>query len=348
MNKLIVLLVLLALTTLCIEAKKAKKHELAEDQKEVEESKEPETEEKSEFPGFALRIPIPSFGALSHIREQLENLFTGQKLADGGKPGKTKTTTRTKNSTHGPFKTYSVTSETVSADNKSSPHILSKIYKSITTLDKDKLPKGKNGKIKLLSAMEFDFGPFGPQFRDDLDGQKCAQSADCKKEQYCDAFFSVCKDRLSDGAACTQKDQCDGKYRCTWGRCIKNSDEGSSGTFCDSDSECHSTDAEELSCREQPDISRFNRVCMAKLGEGATCGHSSLFDLFRRAEDVSNYCKKGLVCRTVGFFGRRACIRGYEDNSEEAKSDDEDDEASKKEIKSSKDKKEDKSKKLKF
>ncbi|KAL9984564.1 hypothetical protein ACROYT_G006874 [Oculina patagonica] len=119
-------------------------------------------------------------------------------------------------------------------------------------------------------------------------------------------------------------------------------------TFCDSDSECHSTDAEELSCREQPDISRFNRVCMAKLGEGATCGHSSLFDLFRRAEDVSNYCKKGLVCRTVGFFGRRACIRGYEDNSEEAKSDDEDDEASKKEIKSSKDKKEDKSKKLKF
>lgn len=72
------------------------------------------------------------------------------------------------------------------------------------------------------------------------------------------------------------------------------------GTFCDSDSECHSTD-EELSCREQPDISRFSRVCMAKLGEGATCGHSSLFDLFRRAEDVSNYCKKGLVCRTVGY-----------------------------------------------
>lgn len=172
MNKLIVLLVLLALTTLCIEAKKAKKHELDKDQKEVEESKEPETEEKGEFPGFALRIPIPNFGALSHIREQLENLFTGQKLADdGGKPGKTKTTTTTKNSTHGPFKTYSVTSETVSADNKSSPHILSKIYKSITTLDKDKLLKGKDGKVKIPSAMEFDFGPFGPQFRDDLDGQ---------------------------------------------------------------------------------------------------------------------------------------------------------------------------------
>lgn len=171
MNKLLVLLVLLALTTLCIEAKKAKKHELAEDQKEVEESKEPsESEGKSEFLGFALRIPIPNFGALSHIREQLENLFTGQKLADG-KPGKTKTTTTTKNSTHGPFKTYSVTSETVSADNKSSPHVLSKVYKSITTLDKGKLPKGKDGKVNIPSTMEFDFGPFGPQFRDDFDGQ---------------------------------------------------------------------------------------------------------------------------------------------------------------------------------
>lgn len=50
------------------------------------------------------------------------------------------------------------------------------------------------------------------------------------------------------------------------------------------------------------------------------------------------------------FFGRRACIRGYEENSEEAKAIDDEasDEASKKEIKSSKDKKEEKSKTLKF
>lgn len=47
--------------------------------------------------------------------------------------------------------------------------------------------------------------------------------------EYCDAFFGVCKKRLSDGAACTQKDQCEDKFRCTWGRCIKNSEEGSSG-----------------------------------------------------------------------------------------------------------------------
>ena len=72
------------------------------------------------------------------------------------------------------------------------------------------------------------------------------------------------------------------------------------GTFCDSDSDCHSAD-EELSCREQADISRYFRVCMAKLGEGATCGHVGLFDLFRPAEEVSNYCKKGLVCKTVGW-----------------------------------------------
>lgn len=172
MNKIIVVLVLVALSTLHIEAKKSKKHELEEDQKEVEESgQEPkEPEGQSEFPGFALRIPIPNFGALAHIKDQLENLFTGEKVSDGVKPGKTKTTTTSKNSTRGPFKTYSVTSETVSADNKSSPHILSKVFKSITTLDKDKLLKGKNGKIKIPSAMEFDFGPFGPRFHDDSDG----------------------------------------------------------------------------------------------------------------------------------------------------------------------------------
>lgn len=168
MSKIIVLFVLLALTTLHANAKKAKKHELEKAPKEIQESNEPDVpEEKSEFPGFALRIPIPNFGALSHIREQLDSLFTGQKPVLHDKSGKTKTTTTTNNSTHGPFKTYSVTSETVSTDNKSSPHILSKVYKSITTLDKDKLLKGKDGKVKVPSALEFDFGPFGPQFHDD-------------------------------------------------------------------------------------------------------------------------------------------------------------------------------------
>lgn len=73
------------------------------------------------------------------------------------------------------------------------------------------------------------------------------------------------------------------------------------GTFCDSDSECHSN--EELSCQEQADISRFTHVCMAKLEEGAVCGNAiqSMFNLFRRSDqDLSNICKKGLVCKTVG------------------------------------------------
>ena len=49
---------------------------------------------------------------------------------------------------------------------------------------------------------------------------------------YCDAFFNVCKKLLDPGATCTQKGQCDskgGKYRCTWGRCFANSEEGSLG-----------------------------------------------------------------------------------------------------------------------
>ncbi|RMX52380.1 hypothetical protein pdam_00014400 [Pocillopora damicornis] len=340
MNKIVSLILLISLTALHTDAKKTKKEEVDTQQKALEESNEAEDPEAgaAEFPGFALRIPIPNLGALAHIRQQLENLFPGPKQADY-KPGKTKTTTTSKNSTHGPFKTYSVTEETVSTDNKSSPHVLSKVYKSITTLDKDKLPKGKDGKVKIPSAMEFDFGPFGPQFHDE-GGKKCSASSECGNVEYCDAFFGVCKKRLSDGAACTQKDQCEDKYRCTWGRCIKNSEEGSSGTFCDSDSDCHSAD-EELSCREQPDISRYFRLCMAKLGEGATCGHAGLFDLFRPAEEVSNYCKKGLVCKTVGFFGRKACIRPEETKSI-------DDEVSKKEIKPSKAGKTGKEKKIKF
>lgn len=46
---------------------------------------------------------------------------------------------------------------------------------------------------------------------------------------------------------------------------------------------------------------------MARFDEGATCGNAirSMFDmapgLFKRDEDSSNVCKKGLACRTVGL-----------------------------------------------
>jgi len=356
MNKIAVLLVLLALATLQIEAKKSKKHEQHKEEKNENDAKvetEDEPEVKSFFPAFAIRIPVPNFGILSNIRERLDDLFSGKQptgLSDfvpSKDKTKLKTTTKTKNSTHGPFKTYTVASETVSTENKTAPRIISKVFKSITTLDKDKLPKGKNGKFKLPS-MEFELGPFGPAL-DDVKGEKCSKSGDCKSGLYCDAFFGVCKKLLDPGATCTQKDQCNsknGKYRCTWGRCIENSEEGSLGTFCDADSECHSN--EEVSCQSQPDISRFTGVCMAKLEEGATCGNAirSMFDLFKQTEDLSNVCKKGLSCRTVGFFGRKVCMRDSpEFTSEETKSIE--DEASEKEA-ASEEKKEDKSQKIKF
>lgn len=119
MNKIGTLILLISVSALYTDANKAKKEELDKQQKAVEENNEAEDHEAvgAEFPGFALRIPIPNIGALAHIRQQLENLFPGPKQADY-KPGKTKTTTTSKNSTHGPFKTYSVTEETVSTDNK--------------------------------------------------------------------------------------------------------------------------------------------------------------------------------------------------------------------------------------
>lgn len=174
MNKAIILLLVLALTALQIDGKKSKKPE-PEKEKEVKSEDGVETEEepvfRSYFPGFAIRIPVPNFGILSNIRERLDNLFSGKQpegLSDfvPGDKTKYKTTTKTKNSTRGPFKTYTVTQETVSTENKSSPHVVSKIFQSLTTLDKDKLlSKGKNGKIKIPS-MQFELGPFGPAFED--------------------------------------------------------------------------------------------------------------------------------------------------------------------------------------
>ena len=175
MNKPTILLLALALTALQIDAKKSKKHKPKEETEVMKSEDGVETEEepvfRSYFPGFAIRIPVPNFGILSNIRERLDNLFSGKQpegLSDfvPGDKAKYKTTTKTKNSTRGPFKTYTVTQETVSTDNKSSPHVVSKIFKSLTTLDKDKLlSKGKNGKIKIPS-MQFELGPFGPAFED--------------------------------------------------------------------------------------------------------------------------------------------------------------------------------------
>lgn len=185
MNKLLVFIVLLALASLQINAKKAKKHEAQkEETKQSEEEtkqsdekiEQPEDEDEPEikgfFPGFAIRIPVPNFGILSNIRERLDDLFTGNKpvgLSDfvpsSDKSGKFKTTTKVKNSTRGPFKTYSISSQTVSTDNKSSPHVVSQVFKSLTTLDKTKLPKGKDGKVQIPS-MQFELGPFASPLLD--------------------------------------------------------------------------------------------------------------------------------------------------------------------------------------
>ena len=119
---------------------------------------------RSYFPGFAIRIPVPNFGILSNIRERFgQSLLRKNSLRDLATSYRAtkrsiRPRPRQKNSTRGPFKTYTVTQETVSTENKSSPHVVSKIFQSLTTLDKDKLlSKGKNGKIKIPS-MQFELG----------------------------------------------------------------------------------------------------------------------------------------------------------------------------------------------
>lgn len=63
---------------------------------------------------------------------------------------------------------YSVMLEIVLIDNKSLLYILFKVYKFIIIFDKDKLFKGKDGKVNVFFFFEFDFGLFGLQFYDDF------------------------------------------------------------------------------------------------------------------------------------------------------------------------------------
>ena len=181
MNKIAVLLVLLALATLQIDAKKSKKHEPKKKEKKQSEEQidsDDEPEVRNIFPGFAIRIPVPDFGILSNMRERLDDLFTGKQPVgltdfvpgDKSKLKNLKTTTKVKNSTRGPFKTYTVTSETVSTDNKTSPRVVSKVFKQLTTLDKNKLLKGKDGKSK-IPLVEFELGLLGPAVFNDAKGE---------------------------------------------------------------------------------------------------------------------------------------------------------------------------------
>ncbi|XP_032238867.2 uncharacterized protein LOC116618849 [Nematostella vectensis] len=275
-------------------------------------------------PAFAIRLPFfggfPFMGAniASRAKELKKKMALDGKFDDEKMPN-LKTKTKTSNSTHGPFKTYTVTTETVNEKNKSNPQVYEKVIKSITTLDN----KNSTGNVTLpkITSTQFIFSPFGSGMAGMQDNdsenvklQDCSPKKPCPtgpEEMYCDAFFGVCKKKVIPGEPCTQKDQCKSNYLCTWGRCVRNADgEGSAGTFCDQDSECHGASAdEELGCFKQPDISRFAKVCSPKLSEGATCGRFGIFDVFQQDDELSSRCRKDLVCKAVGFFGRKACIR---------------------------------------
>lgn len=77
------------------------------------------------------------------------------------KSGKIKIIIIINNFIYGLFKMYSVMLEIVLIDNKSLLYILFKVYKFIIIFDKDKLFKGKDGKVNVFFFFEFDFGLFG-------------------------------------------------------------------------------------------------------------------------------------------------------------------------------------------
>jgi hypothetical protein len=106
------------------------------------------------LPLFAMRLPL--FGS-----QGIEDSMKPSDLEfNDGKHGKLNTKSKTSNSTNGPFKTFTVTTETTSG-NKSNPQVFEKVIKSVTTMDKNN-SKGKHIKFPALRATEFSiFKPFG-------------------------------------------------------------------------------------------------------------------------------------------------------------------------------------------
>ncbi|XP_031574431.1 uncharacterized protein LOC116308183 [Actinia tenebrosa] len=260
-------------------------------------------------PLFAMRFPV--FGGEALTRQ--DNVKPSELTFNDGKDAKLKTKTKTFNSTHGPYKTYTITSVTTSG-NKTNPQVFEKVIKSVTTMAKN--GTGKNITLPQIKETQFSiFRPFSvfggfKGFNDDS-SKECSDKKPCAAEQFCDNFFGVCKKQVGKGQACSQKDQCSkksGDLQCTWGKCIVNSDVGGLGTFCDDHKDCHSSAGQEAGCFPQNDISRYSKVCIAKLQEGVTCGRKRLLDVFEDENDEdSQLCQGSLVCRTVGFFGRKIC-----------------------------------------
>ena len=179
--KLAITLLLLALVTFSTEGKKKSKQNEVTDMESAE-MNEDKKEERPRQPfgfafgnpfGLALQIPIISPEVFGNIQNQMKRLrqavFMGGAMPSGkegqlfdadGKKLKLKTRTKSSNSTHGPFKTYTIEKETVSTENKTNPRVVSKSVQSITTLDKKfkgKIPPQELAKEKW--GKMFNFGP---------------------------------------------------------------------------------------------------------------------------------------------------------------------------------------------
>lgn len=138
------ILLVITLVFLNVEAKKKKKA------KHVTSTKKHQVTGPFRLPVFAIRMPI--FGAQELVRPS-SVLFNDAPVQNNKD---LKTETKTTKSENGPYKTYTVVTETKSA-NKSNPKVYRKIIKTITTMNRNSTSQGTNGTTSHIKLPAINF-----------------------------------------------------------------------------------------------------------------------------------------------------------------------------------------------
>ncbi|KAK3726291.1 hypothetical protein QZH41_012716 [Actinostola sp. cb2023] len=132
--------------------------------------------------------------------------------------------------------------------------------------------------------------------------QECNAHKPCDNDnnnsRYCHMF--LCVHCLKENVACTQNGQCCAG-QCTYGRCKKDAQEGSPGTFCDRHDDCR--DPVGTCCVREPAINPHISVCKPPLEEDMVCGPINYFKnvyIGAQVQRSCGPCKQGLICKQVG------------------------------------------------
>ncbi|KXJ12743.1 Dickkopf-related protein 3 [Exaiptasia diaphana] len=156
------------------------------------------------------------------------------------------------------------------------------------------------------------FSPLGyrSQFSSTDEVEECNVNKACLADQFCD--FHVCRSCLRENLACHFIGTCCKGLACQYGRCTKNVQQGSPGTYCDKASDCDSSSC----CIREISVNPKTSVCKPMLDEYESCGPINLFrQIYNggKVEPACGPCKPGLQCKNVGTIGLHfVCLKEEE------------------------------------